>query len=131
MKVSICIYGQPRDYKYGYECIRNLIKNNSKNTYDFFFHCWLDNNIKYETSHWRKIEEKILVIQNQELVKNDLNELYKPISCLFEKPLSKNEVEFFIENENIRNSKAYINSNKSIQNNIYNTILVKFIAEIK
>lgn len=41
---------------------------------------------------------------------------------MFEKPLSKNEVDFFIENENIRNSKAYINSNKSIQDNIYNTI---------
>lgn len=36
MKVSICLYGQPRDYKYGYKCIRNLIKNNSNNTYDFF-----------------------------------------------------------------------------------------------
>lgn len=30
MKISVCIYGQPRDYKYGYKCISNFIKNNSK-----------------------------------------------------------------------------------------------------
>ena len=36
MKVAICLYGQLRDYKYGYTCISNFIKNNSENTYDFF-----------------------------------------------------------------------------------------------
>lgn len=122
MKVSICLYGQLRNYKYGYKCISDLIKNNSKNTYDFFFHCWIDDNIKYETSPWRKIEENMLVVENQELIKNDLNHIYKPISCLFEKPLNKNDLDIFIENKNIKKSKAYINSNKSVQNNIYNTI---------
>ena len=37
MHVAICLYGQLRDYKYGYTCISNFIENNSENTYDFFF----------------------------------------------------------------------------------------------
>lgn len=37
MKIAICLYGQPRDYKNGYDCISNLITVNNENTYDFFF----------------------------------------------------------------------------------------------
>lgn len=37
MKIAICLYGQPRDYKYGYKCISNFIKNNNENSFDFFF----------------------------------------------------------------------------------------------
>lgn len=121
MKIAICLYGQPRDYKYGYTCISNFIKNNSENTYDFFFHCWIDDNIKYETSPWRKIPEETLFIENQDIVKNYINQLYKPISCLFEKPLDKKKQSYLSEIEYIRKSKAYINSNKSKQNNIHNT----------
>jgi len=121
MKVAICLYGQLRDYKYGYTCISNFIKNNSENTYDFFFHCWIDDNIKYEFSPWRKIDEKTLFIENQNIVKNNIHQLYKPISCLFEKPLDKNEETYLIEIEYIRKTKAYKNSHKSKQNNIYNT----------
>ena len=59
MKIAICLYGQPRDYKQGHKCISNLIKVNNENTYDIFFHCWIDDNIKYEcffvsefTNYW-------------------------------------------------------------------------------
>lgn len=121
MKIAICLYGQPRDYKNGYKCINNFIKNNSENTYDFFFHCWIDDNIKYETSNWRKIDEKTLFIENQNIVKNDINQLYKPIDCLYEPPLDKNNEEILIHIEYIRKSKAYINSNHNTKNNIYNT----------
>ena len=76
MKIAICLYGQPRDYKNGYKCINNFIKNNSENTYDFFFHCWIDDNIKYEISPWRKIDEKTLFIENQDIVKNHIHQLY-------------------------------------------------------
>lgn len=119
MKIAICLFGQPRDYKYGYTCINNLIKNNNY-IYDFFFHCWIDDNIKYETSSWRKIDKKTLFIKNQNIVKNDLLKLYKPISCLYEKPLDKNNEKNLIEY--IRKSKAYMNSNQAKKDNIYNTL---------
>jgi len=122
MNVAVCLYGQPRDYKYGYDRINNFIKNNSENTYDFFFHCWIDDNIKYEASNWRRIDEKTLFIENQDIVKNDLNQFYKPISCLFEKPLDKNNESTIIEIEYIKESKSYINcvNKPHLQSNIFN-----------
>ena len=119
MKIAICLYGQPRDYKNGYDCISNLIRINNENTYNFFFHCWIDNNIKYEHSPWRKIDEETLIIGNQESIKNDIFQLYKPISYLYEKPLIKDIL--LTEMEYIKNSLAYVNSRVQIKNNIYNT----------
>lgn len=120
MKIAICIYGQPRDYINGYNCINNLINTNDENTYDFFFHCWINDNIKYECSPWRKINEKTLFINKQNDVKNDIIRLYKPISYLYEKPLDKDEI--LTEIEYIKKSIAYTNSCDSIKNNIYNTL---------
>jgi hypothetical protein len=121
MKIAICLYGQPRDYKHGHECISNLIKENNENTYDFFFHCWIDDNIKYECSPWREIDEKTLVIENQNDVKNEISQLYKPISYLYEKPLDKTIDSLLMEFEYIKESLAYVNSSNEKQNNIYNT----------
>jgi hypothetical protein len=89
---------------------------------NFFFHCWLDNNIKYDCSPWRTIDEKTLLIENQNDIKDDLLQLYKPISYLYEKPLDKNKDTLLTEIEFIKNSIAYINSNNAKKNNIYNTI---------
>jgi len=122
MIIAICLFGQPRDYKYGYTCITNFMNNNNNNKYDFFFHCWIDDNIEYETSPWREIDNKTLFIENQNIVKNDINQLYKPISYLYEKPLDKNKETYLIEMEYIQQSIAYKNSIQSKKNNIYNTI---------
>lgn len=122
MKIAICLFGQARDYKYGYTCINNFMKDNNKNKYDFFFHCWIDDNIEYETSPWREIDKKTLFIEHQNIVKNDIVQLYKPVSYLFEKPLDKNKETFLIEMEYIQKSIAYKNSSQVIQNNIYNII---------
>lgn len=121
MKIAFCLYGQPRDYKYGYKCINNFIKNNNNNTYDFFFHCWIDDNVKYEASPWRVIDKKNLYIENQNIIKNDIYQLYKPVSYLYEKPLDKNKEEYLIEIEYIKQSKAYINCVQIKKNNIHNT----------
>ena len=122
MKIAICLYGQPRDYKNGYNCISNLIKVNNQNIYDIFFHCWINDNIKYECSPWRKIDEKILFIENKTVVENDILELYKPISYLFDKPLDKNSDVLLMEIEYIKKSIAYLNSNNIKKNNIYNIL---------
>jgi hypothetical protein len=98
------------------------MKNNNKNKYDFYFHCWIDDNITYETSPWREIDKKTLFIENQNIVKNDILQLYKPISYLYEKPLDKNNETFLIEMEYIQKSIAYKNTPQYKQNNIYNTI---------
>ena len=120
MKIAVCLYGQPRDYKYGHECIANFIKDNNEHSYEFFFHCWIDDNIKYETSPWRRIDEKTLVIKNQDPVKCDINQLYKPVSHLYEKPLDRHAVSDLIEH--IKKSKAYLNSNRLKRANVYNTL---------
>lgn len=121
MKIAVCLYGQPRDYKNGYMCIDNLIKKNDENTYDFFFHCWIDDNIEYDVSPWRKIDKNTLIIKNENVVKNDISQLYKPKSYLYEKPLDKNKEELLNEMEYIKKSKAYANCNDRKKDNIYNT----------
>lgn len=120
MKIAICLYGQPRDYGYGYTCLKRLIDANPENTYEFFFHCWIDDNIKYECSPWRKIDENVLYIKNQNEVKNQLLELYNPISHIFEKPLDKTSPDIIAETEQIKQSKAYSNGSTLHQINIFN-----------
>jgi hypothetical protein len=120
MKIAICLYGQPRDYKYGYNCINELIKSNSEHTYDFFFHCWIDDNVRYDCSPWRRIDEKTLYIGNQNDVKNEILELYKPLSYLYEKPLDKTSADVITEMEYIKNSKAYSNSSAAHRDNVFN-----------
>ena len=102
-------------------CIDNLIKKNNENTYDFFFHCWIDDNIKYDVSPWRKIDKNTLIIKNENVVKNDISQLYKPKSYLYENPLDRNKEELLNEMEYIKKSKAYANCNNRKKNNIYNT----------
>ena len=121
MKVAVCLYGQPRDYEYGHNCIHKLMRLNDENIYEFFFHCWIDDNIKYECSPWRKIDEKTLYIKNQIEVKNEILELYKPISYVFEKPLDKTTPHVIAEIEHIKQSKAHSNgSSGHHQMNIFN-----------
>ena len=121
MKIAICLYGQPRDYKNGYDCISNLITVNNENTYDFFFHCWIgDDNTKYDYSPYRTIDEKTLFIENASELKNNISQLYNPISYLYEKPLDKNSDTLLIDIEYIKKSISYVNSSNKTQNNVYN-----------
>lgn len=123
MKIAICLYGQPRDYKHGYDCITNLIRANNENTYDIFFHCWIgDENTKYECSPWRTIDEKSLFIGNTTYLKNDILQLYNPITYLYENPLDKNSDTILMEIEYIKESISYVNSCTPTKNNIYNTL---------
>lgn len=120
MKIAVCLYGQPRDYKYGYKCINELMKLNPDNTYEFFFHCWLDDNIKFDCSPWRPIDKKTLVVENQTVIRNEILELYKPISYAFEKPLDKMSKFVCDELEYIKNSKSYLNGSHGHRSNIFN-----------
>lgn len=124
MQIAICLYGQPRDYNYGYNLINNFMKINNDNTYDIFFHCWIDDNIIFDHSPWRKVDIKTLIIQNQNEIKNEILQLYKPTSYEYEKPLDKNNDKLLTDLEYIKSSLAYHNMlyNKLKCNNIYNTL---------
>ncbi len=120
MKIAVCLYGQPRDYEYGYTCLKRLIEANPENTYDFFFHCWIDDNVTYDCSPWRKIEQNTLYIKNQTDVMDRISDMYKPVSWLYEKPLDKTSPGVMKEIETIKQSKAYSNCSAIFQTNIFN-----------
>ena len=119
MKIAYLLYGQPRNYKDGYENIKNLFKENNINRVDvdFFFHCWLINeNEKYNVSPWRKIENKFIVY-NKDII-NDLIKLYKPKAYEFE-----NQKNFDYKNiKNSNNILSQMYSRNKVKNlfNLYN-----------
>lgn len=78
MKVALCLYGQPRVYREGYNSLKKLIDTHSL---DVFCHFWYsEKHEPYTGPPWRKIN-------NQPLKKpEDLLSLYKPIKWLHEEP---------------------------------------------
>lgn len=120
MKIAICLFGQLRDYKYGYDCINKFMKLNSEHTYDFFFHAWIDDNITYECAPWRRISQSSLYIGNQDDIKKEILELYKPLAYLYEKPLDKTNEGVVADMECIRSSLAYVKCSQSIKDNVFN-----------
>ena len=120
MKIAVCLFGQLRDYKYGYECMNNFMKLNSEHTYEFFFHAWIDDNITYECAPWRRIDPASLYIGNQNDVKKEVLELYKPLAYLFEKPLDKTNEDVMAHMECIRKSSSYVKCSQQMKENIFN-----------
>jgi hypothetical protein len=115
MRFAICLYGQPRDYNAGYETIKKFIEDNkNSNTFDFFFHCWGDNNTLLNHSPWRNINT--IYIENFETIKKDLIKLYNPRKYKFQKPIQK------FDTNTIQQSIAYNNMSNIKKNNIHNTL---------
>lgn len=84
----------------------------------FFIHAWInEDNVKYNVSPWRHINENEKKLINSENVKNDLIKLYNPIKYEFEKSIDNFDI------KNMNNSIAYKNITRDcIKNNINNTI---------
>lgn len=116
MRIAICLYGQPRDYKLGYYNISNFLKKNNQHDYDFFIHCWGDDNVILGFSPWRKIPPKNLLIKNMTQIKKDIIGYYSPCKVKFQKPIEKFDL------KNIENSTAYKNSTPILIKNIHNTL---------
>lgn len=120
MKIAICLFGQLRDYKYGYECIDKFMKLNSEHTYEFFFHAWIDDNLTYECAKWRRIDPRSLYIGNQNDIKKEILDFYKPLAYLYEKPLDKTNEGVVADMDCIRSSLSYVNCSQPIKDNVFN-----------
>lgn len=111
MRIAYCLYGQPRDYKKGYETINSFISKQKNLIIDFFYHTWLiEPDDIYNVSPWRDIDSKTLVYQ--ENVIDNLKKLYQPISSHTEKAIKKFDTTLY-ENtlafKNTHNSKKLAN----------------------
>ncbi len=112
MKIAVCLYGQPRNYITGYNNIKKIFDGYNV---DYFFHCWTINNLeKYNVSPWRNLNESELIVNDQEKIKQDLIDLYKPVSYIFEKSINIFDPNIYL------NTIAYDNSNN--KSNINNTL---------
>lgn len=114
MKIAVCMYGQPRDYKRAYMFLTNFMKKNSNHSFDFFIHCWCDNNITLDVSPWRHIDSELRYIDNGDEIKKNIIEYYKPIGYIFEPPIKTFNL------KDIDTSLAYTNSKPYIKDNINN-----------
>lgn len=116
MKIAICLYGQPRLYKQGYNIIREFINYNGEYNFDIFFHTWYDEKMigqYYQCSPWRNIPQNELLIENN-LIDNMI-ELYKPKKYLFESPK-------IFDMTDIKFTKIYNQSSEQLKTNANNTL---------
>lgn len=82
MKVALCLKGQPRNYRKGYEHIKREILDNYD--VDIFGHCWWDGSKMgqpYSTAPWASGDYKI-----EEGIPEKLYGLYQFIAATFESP---------------------------------------------
>jgi hypothetical protein len=118
MKVAICLYGQPRNHKIGFNNIKNFIDNNKNCSFDVFFHAWkIDDGDKYLSSPFRKIQNSEIHVDDMNYIINDLINIYKPILFKFEK-----SIDHFQISDKILNSSVYKNSHPVLKSNINNTL---------
>ena len=83
MRLAICLFGQPRNYKKGYEVLTNFIKKQGDITVDFFYHAWiLEAGRIYASQSPRKIPIQELIPDKD--IQGNLIELYKPIAHVYE-----------------------------------------------
>jgi len=113
MRVACVLYGQPRDYLKGHTKITNYFLEENV-TVDFFYHCWtLNTGEKYKASPWRKIDD---TYYNENMLEQ-LNDLYKPISCEYE-----NQSEVVFDESNYKDTLVFKNTQRAKIDNINNTL---------
>ena len=106
MKIAFCLYGQPRNYKKGYEVFKAWLNVNdiSMQDVDFFFHAWtLKPGDSYHASTYRDISATELEYNMN--MQSDLLDLYHPVKHGFEEQKSPDSFPV----EYIRKSMAYRN----------------------
>jgi hypothetical protein len=85
-KAAICLFGQPRLYKKGFDTYNKFMDNNKEYNFDIFYHTWFDENTEYyETNEGRYISLDEKKVDKQIIEK--LNNLYNPKKIQYEKPI--------------------------------------------
>lgn len=114
MKLAICLYGQPRNLKQGFENIKTFLEKNECKE-DFYINTWSKKIFerKYKTSKWRKIEQDQLKI-NKNII-NEIKEIYKPKKISYQKSIK-------FKQKNIKSSLIFKNTRKKNKENINNVL---------
>ena len=76
MKIALCLSGQPRFYKNGFNSVKRYI---DEYDMDVFFHTWwhdFDLGKKYKKAEWSISDDNNLIVENNTF--SDLVDLYKP-----------------------------------------------------
>jgi len=124
-EIAYCLYGQPRNLIEGYKNISHFINQYPDFKFDFFYHTWFDesknNEIFYDASPWRIIPKSSLVINKNIISK--INNLYKPKSFSFDKPIKFNLSIYF-------NSVCFSNTDNHKLSNI-NNVYSQFFSRTK
>lgn len=121
MKIAFALYGQPRNYRGGYESIMQFLRNQTNINVDFFYHCWtLNPNEQYACSPWRYIDPESLIYREDTPL--TLESLYNPVSCEYE-----NQSQITLDESIYKDTLAYIetkerSSVQSSTNQINNTL---------
>lgn len=115
MKIAVCVYGQPRSYKIGFNHMRALVNRHKTYSFEFFLHAWVS---KDAMSHspFRKFDESQMSTPDVDAIQNELVQMYGPLKYKFEQPLPRDIVCSYT------NTKIYDDSSKVFQNNAYNVI---------
>ena len=125
MKVAVCLFGQPRNYKKGHEVLSQFLKKQDV-VADFFYHAWtLEPGRIYPSSPHRNINLSSLTY-NQNTI-TELNELYKPIAHYHEPQKTEFNPERFANTlayKNTVNSKKKENMN-NVLSQMYSRTIVR------
>jgi hypothetical protein len=129
MKVAVLFYGQPRNFHRGYENIQEFIWRQKGTQFDFFYHCWVDDNCRgYIASTWSKVQKEYLKYDPS--IKQKLLDMYKPIVHEYQDIIT----EFHLENTiGLYNSNSSVNINNTISQmysrNKTRNIFNKYVTE--
>ena len=125
MKVAVCLFGQPRNYKKGHEVLSQFLKKQDV-VADFFYHAWtLEPGRIYPSSPHRNINLSSLTY-NQNTI-TELNELYKPVAHYHEPQKTEFNPERFANTlayKNTVNSKKKENMN-NVLSQMYSRTIVR------
>ena len=115
MKVALCLFGQPRRFKEGYDILMEWLKApyHSNIEVDVFFHTWIMQPNEAISSYYRELEDEDKVIPEGTIDK--LKELYRPVACTEDKPIVFDKAMY-------ENSLLYKRTNEWGRENANNTL---------
>jgi hypothetical protein len=115
LKVALCLFGQPRRYKEGYDIFMEWLKApyHSNIEFDVFFHTWSLSPNDTISSYYRELEDEDKIIP--EGIVDKLKQLYRPVASAEDMPITFDSAMY-------ENSLLYNRTNEWGRENINNTL---------